>query len=249
MKVNSVPAKQGLNWIKESLVLYKKNPVLWSVTALVVIIFPLLISRWVPGIGSLIGDYIQALLWLGFFQIFFEIKRTNEFKFSLLFSVFANSELTLNILWLKILSYVGVLVLLASQVALDLTLGLTMRDFSSVIQLLQSKSLYLIPESLWFILMINAGVIFVGFLLGMAALTFAGPLIAFHHQGIWKALQMSFHANMKNIGVFSVWILTIIPLFILGILSLGLGLLVLLPLLNISICLAYRDLFPPPKTT
>ncbi|MBV1882543.1 MAG: hypothetical protein KUG82_12975 [Pseudomonadales bacterium] len=79
------------------------------------------------------------------------------------------------------------------------------------------------------------------------ALWFA-PILAMLHgvPGI-QALKMSFHGCVRNLGAFTVYALVAIPLVIVSTLPLGLGWLILGPVLVLTTYTAYKDIFVWPS--
>jgi uncharacterized membrane protein len=77
----------------------------------------------------------------------------------------------------------------------------------------------------------------------MAALWFAPALVVFHNVAPLDAMKMSFAACMKNIVPFLIYGLVFIVLFVVGAIPLGLGLLVVIPLMITSTYTSYRDIF------
>jgi hypothetical protein len=79
--------------------------------------------------------------------------------------------------------------------------------------------------------------------LGMAV-GFTPALLSLHTElGVAEAMQMSFFGCLKNILPFIVWGLLMIPLAIPVILTCGLGYLVLIPVMMLSMYKSYKDVF------
>ncbi len=72
---------------------------------------------------------------------------------------------------------------------------------------------------------------------------FAAPLVFFHRVPAWEALKLSLRACWLNIWSLSWWGLIALLLLLLGTLMLLVGLLVILPVLQYSLYMAYRDIF------
>ncbi len=77
----------------------------------------------------------------------------------------------------------------------------------------------------------------------MMAASFAPALVFFHQVAPWTAMKLSFRACLRNFWVLSWCGLLAFLLFLLGTLMLFIGLLVVLPVLEYSTYLAYRDIF------
>ncbi|OHX12273.1 hypothetical protein BI347_01205 [Chromobacterium sphagni] len=75
------------------------------------------------------------------------------------------------------------------------------------------------------------------------ACMFVVPLISLHQATLWPALRLSISAVQKNWGPLLVYFLAILLLAILSIFTLGLALLVLIPVIYISLYMAWLDIF------
>ncbi|MCS3458001.1 hypothetical protein M2367_000124 [Aeromonas sp. BIGb0445] len=77
----------------------------------------------------------------------------------------------------------------------------------------------------------------------LMAVTFAPALIYFHDVGAWQAAKLSFIGCQRNMWPFLWWGLLGCVMLLLGTLLMLIGLLVVLPALNYSIYMAYKDIF------
>lgn len=75
------------------------------------------------------------------------------------------------------------------------------------------------------------------------AMLFATPLIVLEDFDIGTALKTSFSACLKNILSFLVWSIGALVLGFLVVLTLGLGMLIVGPVMMVSIYISYRDIF------
>ncbi len=248
MLINSLPSARGSAWFKEAYQIYKQNALLWTLVTFAIIFVPVAFGKILPFVGSIFGDYVQTLLGLGVYRLCNNLKHKGPFDIKLLFTDFSNSNLCLSILWLKCITYVGILLVFGSIVVLDLFLGVTSKDVISLVQIINSKTLYLIPDSFYVIFAINIGILAVGLMFAGAALAFASPLIAFKQKGVLNSLKLSIAANFKNIGPFLVMFLMAILMLFLCLLTLGLAFLVIVPIFSISLFLAYEEIFSDAST-
>jgi hypothetical protein len=243
MQVNHWPAGQGSKWLKEAFTLFKQKPFFWIVTVFGITLGPFLLGRLIPFFGAIFADFLQTLLGIGFLRVCKHMKQNHEFRASLLWADLQKSDLCMSILWLKGLTYlsmVGVIVVIG---VVDLALGVTQKDIMSLVQIINSQTLYLIPDSFYLIIFINIGLLVtLGMLIG-TALIFAAPLIAFKKTTIAEALKLSLIANFKNIGPFTALFGMIIGLSILCLFTLGFGFIALIPTMMIAMFVAFEDLF------
>ncbi|GAA4651280.1 hypothetical protein GCM10023116_35640 [Kistimonas scapharcae] len=90
--------------------------------------------------------------------------------------------------------------------------------------------------------MLGVGIVIVAMIAIAFAFLFAPMLIAVNHLSIPEALKMSFMGCIKNILPLILYLILSIVLFILGMLPLGLGLLVVMPLLVLATYQAYSEI-------
>jgi uncharacterized membrane protein len=79
------------------------------------------------------------------------------------------------------------------------------------------------------------------------AVWLAAPLVVFHEQGALDAMKGSFMGCLKNILAFLVYGVVLFGFSIVATLPLGLGWLVLGPVLAASIYASYRDIYLKPR--
>lgn len=80
----------------------------------------------------------------------------------------------------------------------------------------------------------------------LMAVTFAPALILFERVSVPQAMRLSFRACLRNMAPFLLWSILACLLLLLGGMLMLIGLLVVMPALNYSIYVAYRDIFGAP---
>jgi uncharacterized membrane protein len=80
----------------------------------------------------------------------------------------------------------------------------------------------------------------------LMAVTFAPALILFERVSVPQAMRLSFRACLRNMAPFLLWSMLACLLLLLGGMLMLIGLLVVMPALNYSIYVAYRDIFGAP---
>lgn len=243
MKINSVPTNRGYRWYTEAFDLFKMAPFMWILTTFGLFALSVLFGKMLPVVGSLVGDYVQAIIGIGIIRICRDLKRKQPFNFNQLFSEFSDSESCFGILKLKFLTYFICILGCGLLIILDILLGVTFKDILSIAQLISNNTFYLIPDSYFTIGIINFALVIMFMMFIGALLFFATPLIALEKLPLLKAIQVSFAANFKNIPAFLLSFLILFPIFFGVMMTLGLGLIVVLPVFLISYCLMYDDLF------
>ena len=81
----------------------------------------------------------------------------------------------------------------------------------------------------------------------MMAMWFAPPLVVFHEMGAWESMKQSFTGCLRNVVPFLVYGAVLLVLSLLASLLLGLGWLILWPVIAASIYTAYRDIYFKPR--
>ena len=75
------------------------------------------------------------------------------------------------------------------------------------------------------------------------ALWFAPPLLAFHDLSMSQAIRWSVFAAISNLGAMMVYGLVLGIAFLVGLMTWGLGLFLVIPLMAISTFVGYREVF------
>jgi uncharacterized membrane protein len=75
------------------------------------------------------------------------------------------------------------------------------------------------------------------------AIWFAPSLVVFQNMGPWQAMKESFRGCARNVVPFLLYGIILTILGVLAMIPIGLGLLVLLPIVMISVYWSYRDIF------
>jgi uncharacterized membrane protein len=81
----------------------------------------------------------------------------------------------------------------------------------------------------------------------MMAMWFAPLLVVFHELGAWEAMKQSFSACLKNFLPFLWYGVLLLLLSLLAMIPLGLGFLVLWPVIVASLYTSYRDIYLRPR--
>ena len=81
----------------------------------------------------------------------------------------------------------------------------------------------------------------------MMAMWFAPALVVFHDMGAWESMKESFFGCLKNILPFLLYGVVALVLGVLAVIPLGLGWLVLWPVIVASLYTSYRDIYLKPR--
>lgn len=227
-------AATGMSWIVKAFGLFKDQPLLWfgmSVTFLVIVgiasSIPLLNILIIPTLFMFLGGFIKGAA---------AQSAGAELRFDHLFSAFKSHWQPLLILGLLYL--VGIII---CMIPLFIAMGSMM--FSMMTGGMGSS--YGMMND------ISLGSIFLGYLLSMLliiplymALWFAPALVVLHNLEPIAAMKKSFEAGKVNVVPILVYgLISVLLLPILTMLTLGLGVLLILPIMLLTYYTSYRDVW------
>ncbi|CAM3549690.1 hypothetical protein GCM10016272_09760 [Psychrobacter glaciei] len=227
-------AAAGMSWIVKAFGLFKDQPLLWfgmSVTFLVIVgiasSIPLLNILIIPTLFMFLGGFIKGAA---------AQSQGAELRFDHLFSAFKSHWQPLLILGLLYL--VGIII---CMIPLFIAMGSMM--FSMMTGGMGSS--YGMMND------ISLGSIFLGYLLSMLliiplymALWFAPALVVLHDLDPIAAMKKSFEAGKVNVVPILVYgLISVLLLPILTMLTLGLGVFLILPIMLLTYYTSYRDVW------
>ncbi len=228
----AVDAGSGWEWIASGFALFKKQPGIWILMVIVVLLCSILLGL-VPLIGGLANMLLLQVFAGGIMLGCRALASGESFEVGYVFAGFKQN--TSDLVVLGLLSLVAWVIILipallimgggsflailrggadvASLAAVGLTFALAM-----LVVLALSVPLYM-------------------------ALWFAPALIVFHELKPVEAMKTSFFACLKNIIPFLLYSAILLVLGFVAAIPFGLGFLVLVPVVAASIYTAYRDIF------
>ncbi|MEI6737378.1 MAG: BPSS1780 family membrane protein [Pseudomonadota bacterium] len=231
---------QGATWVARGWVLFTQAPLIWIVS--VVIFFAIyLVLNFVPIIGMFVSYALYGLLAGGLMLGAHGQHNGRPLEVTDIFSGFkaphATPLLIVGVLymaaWIVLMVVAGIL--FAMVLGASGGIGALMDGGGGAITgLLAGAGLGALLVVL--VVMSAAVPIFMAF-------WFAPILVAVNGIAPIEALKMSFSACLKNFLPFLIYGLIFLILFIIGSIPLGLGLLVVIPLMYTSTYAAYRDIF------
>jgi len=234
MHIKTVPIGRGLDWITEGFGLFRLNPLIWIVNVVIFICIAMLLSL-LPLVGAVTAMLLQPVFVGGMLLGCRAQEQGQELRVEHLFDGFRQN--TQALLLVGLLS--GLAYLLAGLVAFMVAggaLGL------SVLGGLADQQAFAMGEAmLGFVL---SGLIGMALSVPIAMATwFAPALVVFENRQAVDALQASFTACLRNMLPFLLYGIVALVLAALAMIPLGLGLLVLGPVLVASVYTGYRDIF------
>ncbi|MEN8166013.1 MAG: BPSS1780 family membrane protein [Pseudomonadota bacterium] len=228
-----VPAGHGWAWLAGGWWYFKQNPVAWVLAILTWILLAMGVGM-IPLLGGLVVNLATPIITAGFMIGCQAQHEGEDFTLGHLFAGFSNNPGQLLLLGVI---YFGAMILLVIGMMIGLFGMLDM-------EAMQSQN----PEMVMGAVMSPGFIIamLVGFLLLiplMMAYFFAPALVALDDMKALEAMKLSFSGCLKNLLPLTVYGLLATLLMILGSIPLGLGLLIVLPLLTASMYAAYRDIY------
>ena len=226
-----VAAGRGWDWIAAGWELFKKQAGMWIALVLVAFVI-FVVLAFIPVIGSIASIVLTPVFGAGVVIGCRAIEEGRELEIGHLFAGFREK--------LAPLATVGALYL-GAAIVIALVVGLA--TGASMFALFAGGTPEAAtPAALLTILL--AVLVMVALMLPvMMAIWFAPPLIVFHDKGAVDAMQESFSGCLRNIVPFLVYGVVMLALGVLASIPLGLGWLVLGPVLAASLYTSYKDIY------
>ena len=229
MRVNEVAASRGVAWLGEAFTLYRQAPMAWIGLCIgwLAIWFGLLL---VPFLGPVLANLLQPVFFGSFAIAAYKQAAGERIGIHELFSGFRRN--------VRALVNIGLLLMLAQLAAVFLmkAMGLPTwpadRDFNLV------EYAEMLRSAQWTLL---AGFSLMG--LASGALWYAPQLIVFHGMPTSHAVRWSVYAALSNLGAMLLYGVLLVVLLMAAWVPVGLGMLVMLPVMVISTYTGYRDVF------
>ncbi|MEH6578174.1 MAG: BPSS1780 family membrane protein [Amphritea sp.] len=225
----SVPASHGWRWLSQAFGHFKQNPIAW-ILAIVVWTVISVVLNFIPIVGSFAVTLLYPVLTAGYMLGCREQEHGGDFKLSHLFSGF--SQNLGQLLLVGLLYLVGIVVMM-------IIMGFFVAGGMAFFQDAQSMmgpevmSAAILPALIGILLIFPV----------MMAYWFAPALVVLNGMSAIAAMKMSFMGCLKNVMPFLVYGLLLMLLMVIGTLPVGLGLLIVLPMMVASIYTSYRDIF------
>ena len=226
-------AGAGGRWLSQAWTLFKERPGLWVGMSLTMCLIMIVLSM-IPGLNFVLSLGFGVII-AGFVISAYELDENQNLQFAHLFAGFQRHVGQLLLLGVLYLVAIFVLILISAAVMLIFGgmsggLGALMHGDSSA----------------WgagMLLGVLLGcLVFLALIVPVAmAIWFAPALIALNGMSAIDAMKLSFKACWVNIIPFLVYGLVLIGLSLLALLTLGLGYIVLLPVIYISYYTSYRE--------
>jgi uncharacterized membrane protein len=238
MEPRSVGAGQGWQWIADGFGLFRKSPLIWIVLLVIYMVIFMVLSI-VPVVGPLVMMLLSPVFTAGFMLGCKALEQGEDLEIGHLFGGFQQNASTLvTVGGLYLVGYLLIFVLMAllgggSMVSMAM-MGGEHADPAVMTAAMGTMSFALLVALALLVPL-------------MMAYWFAPALVVFHGMGAVDAMKLSFAACLKNVVPFLVYGVVALILMIIAAIPLGLGMIVLLPVLVASLYTCYTDIFPGPE--
>ncbi len=220
----STPSGNGTRWITDAWQLFKIAPGMW-IAMFIVYAACMVVMSFVPFAGSLFTPVFMA----GYYRATQTATEEGVVRIEDLFAGFRERLGPLILVGLLTMVFIGVVVLVGMGVGMGL-MGAAMGD-------LGNGSPPLIP-----ILILSA--IIAALIMPVLMMSWFSPaLVLFEGMNAFEAMKCSFRACLKNIMPFTLYSVVFLVFAIVAIIPVGLGLLVLLPVMMLTAYTSYHDIF------
>jgi uncharacterized membrane protein len=221
----------GIEWIKEGFHFFKQAPLVWVLMVLVFMVISIVLSL-IP-FASLALNIINPVFIGGFMIACYKLTQNEEITVSDLFAGFKNK-------FGRLAAVGGIYLLLfivIGAVSVALMLSIMGQDKVVAVMKAQNPALFLANFSIFFL------VFFGLMMLVLMAYYFAPALVVMHDVTAVEAMKLSFKGCLRNMLPFLLYSVVVLVLGIIAMIPLGLGYLVLMPVITASIFVAYRQIF------
>ena len=232
-----VSAGRGMSWVAEGWRLFARAPLMW-VISIVVLFIVMIVMNFVPLLGGIAFQVLQAVIWAGFIAACRSIETGGEFEIEQLLAGFRR--------------HFGGL-LLVGVIFTVLSLAIVIAWFGVAGFQILGAAMSGDPEAVRQALLGSIIMAVLGALIAaavavplLAAYWFAPALVFMHGLGPAAAMKASLRESFRNFIPFLVYGVVMLVLAIVAMIPFGLGMLVYIPLTITSAYACYRDIYTEP---
>lgn len=229
----SVDAGRGITWWSDSWALFTKNPGMWIVLALILIVI-FVVLHLIPLLGSLVASLLTPVFAASWLLAARKVETGGVLEAGDLFTGFKEKLTPLLVLGALMLVATIIIVVVVGTLGFGAAMGMiaggTAGSAGGMMAALGAGMLALL-----------AGLT-LGALVAMA-LWFAPALVVFRNVAPVEAIKVSFSASLKNVMPFLLYGVIYIVAAIVASIPFGLGWIVLVPVLLLTAYVSYKDVF------
>lgn len=223
----SVGAGGGAAWLSRGWQMFQMAPGAWIGLAVVYLIIIMVLS-FIPFLGALALNLLMPVFIGGIMLGCKALDDGDDFGIGHLFAGFSNNAG--NLIMVGVIYLVGIIVVMVVAGAAGAVIGVG-AAFGKM------GAMALIP-------MLIVGLLAMLLIIPLAmAVWFAPALVIFHEVAPFEAMKASFFVSLKNFVPFLIYGLVFFVLAIIATIPLGLGWLVLIPVMMASMYAGYQDMF------
>jgi uncharacterized membrane protein len=227
----AVPTGNGWNWLANAWGIFRKAAGIW-IGMVVVLAVIFIVAHLIPFIGPIAMQILWPVFVGGLMLACRSIDQGGEAQFSQLFAGFqqrTGTLVALGAVWLVL----SIVILLIVGIVTGVQIFAIMSAGESPEQMAGMALTALLAALLILALMLPL----------VMATWFAPALIVFHDMGVGAAMKASFIGCLKNILPFLLYGVLALIASVVATIPLGLGWLVLAPVLTASVYTSYRDIY------
>jgi uncharacterized membrane protein len=235
-ELHRVDAGRATAWLTEGWRVFAAVPGVWIAITIVLIVIHLLLSV-IPGIGQIASVLLTPVFAAGLMECSRTSTEGGALLFEQMFVGFRRN--TANLVMVGVLTLVGfTLISIAAFTMLGVIGG------TALLGAIQSGSFSTIELGSAFLALLLALLIWMLLALPLTmAIWFAPALVMFDGVAPFNAMKSSFRASLHNWLSLSIYGIVLFMLGIIAAIPFGLGFLVLIPVMAISVYLSYRDIY------
>lgn len=242
LRSRAAPATRGAGWVGDGFRFFRHDWKAWLIISLLLVLIMIGFEKF-PVFGIFAGHLVMPVFMGGLFLALHRIDEGNPGERLRVVDLFRGFQSHTG--QLLLLGVIGLLLNVAALVAAIVAL-VTFAGADFLTKLAQSEDMMAAASELTFAmaLMIGALLYLVILVPVVMLMWFAPALVAIEREDALSALRHSFTGCLRNLGAFTVYgVVGLLVFPLLVVVTLGLGILVLVPVGAGSIYAAYEDIF------
>lgn len=234
----SVPAGNGTSWIGGGWNMFTRAPGIWILNIILLFVLSMVLA-FIPFLGSLLSNLLMPVIIGGLMLGCRTIESGESLKVEHLFAGFKNHAGPLMIVGGVMLA-ASIVIAIIALVPVFIILG---GSFLEAMSGEGNALANLIAQYGFTMIMLLLLIMLALFIPLTMAYWFAPALVVFHDMDAIAAMKQSFRGCLRNIVPFLIYGIVIFLLAIVAIIPIGLGFLVLVPMIYGSMYAAYKDIY------
>ncbi len=224
---------RGTSWLGEGFGYFKQSPLIWIVIMVLIVIIQMVLAL-IPVAGQIIANLVFPAFMAGIMLGCAALDEGEDLTIGHLFAGFsAKMGPLLGLGAMYFVMVIGVGIVVGILVAVT---GVGMAGLAGEgMPVGEAEAV----GGLLIVVLIGMAL----FLPVVMAIWFAPALMVLADKGVFESLKLSFTGCLKNILPFLVYGIVALVLLVIGFIPLGLGLLIVLPMLMASVYASYKDIY------